>query len=56
MKHQDQLRMGTVTTLDEPVMDTIVRLTIRFSLSQAKSKYIYHVSNMSYRLLHRNGT
>eukprot|EP01031_Cornospumella_fuschlensis_P025531 gene25531-30827_t len=33
MKHQDQLRMGTVTTLDEPVMDTIKR-----DLNQVRDK------------------
>jgi len=33
MKHQDQLRLGTATTLDEPVMDTIMR-----DLNQVGSK------------------
>jgi hypothetical protein len=31
MKHQDQLKFGTTTTLDEPVSETIVIL--QFSIS-----------------------
>ena len=30
MRQHDQIKYGTVTTLDEPVMDTIVKL--RFSI------------------------
>eukprot|EP01039_Chlorochromonas_danica_P006848 gene6848-7569_t len=33
MRHQEQLKMGTITTLDEPVMETIMR-----DLNQVKDK------------------
>ena len=30
VRHEDQIRMGTATTLDEPVSETIVSLKPRF--------------------------
>ena len=44
MRHQDQLKFGTTTTLDEPVSETIMR-DLNQVYQYSNDLYIYNISN-----------
>ncbi len=44
MRHEDQIKLGTITTLDEPVAETIVSISIATHASYALTLNMFKCS------------